>query len=250
MMLNIYQRLNEVRKAVSYIQKDKEVRGGGSYLAVTHDAVTAAVRDHLVKHGVIIAPHLAESKVIETGTTTSSGVPIIRYEGTYDICFINCDEPSDRHVMRLEAHALDFGDKAPGKAISYATKYAMLKLFSIETGDAEEERIPSKGNGKPLTSTITATTGAWENVPRERHEILYRIAATANDYYDNDQPEEAWKYLQGQPMSHEEKIAVWTQFDSKRRTKFKKFSTEAREREFAEVKSAMPHDAEKAAEQA
>ena len=35
---------------------------------------------------------------------------------------------------------MDNADKAPGKAISYAKKYAVLKLFEIETGDDEESR--------------------------------------------------------------------------------------------------------------
>ena len=48
---NVYQRVNEVRKAVDYLIKDKKVE---SYMAVTHDAVTAAVRGHFVEHGVMI----------------------------------------------------------------------------------------------------------------------------------------------------------------------------------------------------
>ena len=46
--LNLYQRINEIRKKVDYIQKDKAVStGGGSYKAVTHDAVTAILRQHM-----------------------------------------------------------------------------------------------------------------------------------------------------------------------------------------------------------
>ena len=141
--LNIYQRLNEVRKAVAYIQKDKDVGSGNwSYKAITHDAVTAAVRDHLITHGILVIPMVQESKVSPTGTTTAKGVPHIRYEARFAICFHNIDKPEDHVEVRLDAHAIDEGDKAPGKATSYATKYAMLKLFSIETGEAEEGRDP------------------------------------------------------------------------------------------------------------
>ena len=248
-MMNIYQRLNEVRKLVNYIRKDKQVSGAGNYMAVTHDAVTANVRDHLVAQGVIIAPHLVESKLVETGTTTSSGVPIMRYEALYDVAFINCDDPADRHVMRLESHALDFGDKAPGKAISYATKYAMLKLFSIETGDAEEERIPSKGNGKLLTSTITPTTGAWDNVPRERHEILNRIASGVIDHFSAGSEQKAHEYLEQQRLSAEEKIAVWTMFDSKQRAALKRIHKA--QQEAVKISRASPaHDDIKGTEDA
>jgi hypothetical protein len=36
---------------------------------------------------------------------------------------------------------MDNQDKAPGKALSYAKKYAVLKLFEIETGEDEESRF-------------------------------------------------------------------------------------------------------------
>lgn len=136
--MNIYQRINEVRKAIAYIQKDKSVSAGpaGSYRAVTHDAVTGMIRQHLVEHGVIIAPTLIESVF----HPKEEGAKQRLYSAAYDVRFINMDAPDECVTIRIEAHALDNGDKAPGKAISYATKYAILKLFNIETGEDEESR--------------------------------------------------------------------------------------------------------------
>jgi hypothetical protein len=42
--------------------------------------------------------------------------------------------------VTLPAHAMDSADKSCGKAISYATKYALLKVFALETGEDEESR--------------------------------------------------------------------------------------------------------------
>lgn len=136
--MNIYQRINAVRKAITYIQKDKSVSAGpaGSYRAVTHDAVTGMIRQHLVEHGVIIAPTLIESVFHQK----EEGAKQRLYSASYDVRFINMDAPDECVTIRIEAHALDNGDKAPGKAISYATKYAILKLFNIETGEDEESR--------------------------------------------------------------------------------------------------------------
>lgn len=136
--MNIYQRINAVRKAITYIQKDKSVSAGpaGSYRAVTHDAVTGMIRQHLVEHGVIIAPTLIESMF----HPKEEGAKQRLYSASYDVRFINMDAPDECVTIRIEAHALDNGDKAPGKAISYATKYAILKLFNIETGEDEESR--------------------------------------------------------------------------------------------------------------
>lgn len=137
-VMNIYQRINEVRKAINYIQKDKSVSAGpaGSYRAVTHDAVTGMIRQHLVESGIIIAPTLIDSVF----HAKEEGAKQRLYSASYDVRFINMDAPDECVTIRIEAHALDNGDKAPGKAISYATKYAILKLFNIETGEDEESR--------------------------------------------------------------------------------------------------------------
>lgn len=136
--LNIYQRVNEVRKKIDYVKKDKKVQ---NYQAVTHDAVTAGIRRHLIDQSIIVEPSLESSKLVETSRLTSGGTPILRYEAIFYVFFVNADNPDDKIKVRLEAHADDTGDKAPGKALSYATKAAILKLFSIETGESEESRV-------------------------------------------------------------------------------------------------------------
>lgn len=135
--INIYQRLNNVRKSVAYIQKDKQVQ---NYKAVTHDLVTSEIRPHLIEQGILIVPKITQSNMVATGTQTSNGTPMMRFEARYDIEFVNIDNPEDKIIVPMEGHANDTGDKAPGKAVSYATKYAVLKVLSIETGENEESR--------------------------------------------------------------------------------------------------------------
>lgn len=137
-VLNLYQRINEIRKNVEYIQKDKSVStGGGSYKAVTHDQVTAILRDHLITFGVICIPNLIASKANEYRNPESKQ---FRYDATYSFEFVNMDKPEERFPIIVESHAMDNADKAPGKALSYAKKMAVLKLFDIESGDDEESR--------------------------------------------------------------------------------------------------------------
>lgn len=136
-IMNIYQRVNAVRKAITYIQKDKAVStGGGSYKAVTHDAVTGMIRAALIEHGIIIVPDLVSSIFHPKEADAKQRL----YEAEYTISFVSEDDPEQCIHMKVSAHALDNGDKAPGKALSYATKYAILKLFSIETGEDDESR--------------------------------------------------------------------------------------------------------------
>lgn len=143
--MNIYQRINEVRKKVDYVQKQKSVStGGGSYKAITHDEVTGIIRAHLVEFGIVFIPSLKASSVSPTTGKDGTVSNVIRYSATYEFKVVNIDKPDDFFLMEVEAHANDNQDKAPGKALSYAKKYAALKLFEIETGEDEESRFKEK----------------------------------------------------------------------------------------------------------
>lgn len=141
--LNIFQRINAVQSAIGYIQKDKSVSAGaaGSYKAVTHDAVTAMLRKHLIEAGIVIVPTCFKSE-FDQPTVNPDGTHakqrLLRAE--YVVSFVNIDNPQDNLAVPVIAHALDNGDKAPGKAVSYATKIALLKVFLLETGEDEESR--------------------------------------------------------------------------------------------------------------
>lgn len=153
--LNLYQRINEVRKQIDYIKKDKSVSTGqsGSYKAVTHDQVTALVRDHMVSFGIVCYPELVASAAMPKEPEAKQ----FRYEATYAFHFVNMDDPQDRITITIQAHAMDNADKAPGKALSYAKKYAVLKLFEIETGEDDESRYQE---GFDLLTHMEALTTA------------------------------------------------------------------------------------------
>jgi len=162
---NIHQRINWVRSQVSYVQKTKVVQG---YKAVTHDEVTAMIRPHLIKAGITIQQGYTSSTFVDTNQTTKSGTPISLYTGKYVVSLINIDNPEDRVCIHVEAQALDHGDKAPGKAMSYAKKYVYLKTFDIETGEDEESRIEAKN--KPV-ELITAEQADEIHARIQEHEI-------------------------------------------------------------------------------
>jgi hypothetical protein len=137
---NIYQRLNAVMKAVKYVQKDKQVSGGGAnYKAVTHDQVVSVARHELVNNGVLIYPEQLESHMIQVRDPTQE-IKMHLYSGDYAVHFVNIDKPDDRVTVTINAHASDTGDKAPGKAATYAVKTAVLKVLFLETGENDESR--------------------------------------------------------------------------------------------------------------
>ena len=138
--LNIYQRINKVMQSVKYVQKDKQVSGGGqNYRAVTHDQVVAVARHELVKNGIMVYPEQLTSKLLQE-RDLSREIKMHLYSGDYAIHFVNIDKPDDRVTVTINAHAADNGDKAPGKAVTYATKTAILKVLCLETGENDESR--------------------------------------------------------------------------------------------------------------
>ena len=140
--MNIYQRINAVMKKVQYVQKDKQISGGGAnYKAVTHDQVISVARAALVEAGVVIFPSQLEGGFLQMRDVNATPTPIKMglYSGKYEVNFVGIDE-GDKLTVVVEAHANDNGDKAPGKALTYATKAAILKVLCLETGENEESR--------------------------------------------------------------------------------------------------------------
>lgn len=140
--MNIYQRINKVMKDVNYLKKDVKVSAGfgGTYNAVSHDAVTAALRASMIDNGIALTVNQIGQDFAERETIDGKIQKMRLYSGTYEVKFINIEEKEDFISINVCAQALDNGDKAPGKCMSYATKYALLKTFMLETGENEESR--------------------------------------------------------------------------------------------------------------
>lgn len=221
MKLNIYQRVNEVRKAVDYIRKDKKVE---SYMAVTHDAVTALTREHLIAQGVLIVPaQILQSAVKDTGTQTSRGTPFIRFEARYRFEVVNADDPNDKFSMEVEAHAIDHGDKAPGKAISYAKKSAVLKLLEIESGEQEEER-PEQHKTKEQPQSKSVAREVWDTMTQKQKSTLTDISVMIVDFLKEGEDQRAFEYYteQKEKLDSDEQVALWSRLDSEQRATIKR----------------------------
>lgn len=181
--LNLWQRLNEIRKKVQYIRKTQKVE---TYMAITHDAVTAETRDWFVEFGVMVFPSEISSQMVDTGCKSQKGNPLYRFEGTYQITFVNCDRPEERETSVVTAHANDYGDKAPGKALSYAVKALVIKALMIETGESDEARIttnlsPDDEVGPDQLTLFLAGIKAADDENGLRDVYLAASAASAKD---------------------------------------------------------------------
>jgi hypothetical protein len=235
--VNIYQRINEVRKAISKVAKDKKVEG---YMAVTHDQVTALTRDHFVDQGVIIIPRITSERTVPTGTFTSRDTPFVRYEATYDFDVVNADDPADKFTAAIGAHAIDHGDKAPGKALSYAKKALVLKLLELESVTDEEGRQEQhKGKEQKYQSVAKDT---WDEMTREQKKKLTDMSVDVIDHLKEGQDQRAFELYEEYKtkLDTEEQVAFWSRFDSTQRNTIKTLGAAWRA---AEEKRKLPKEA-------
>ncbi len=132
--LNVHQRLAKVMADVTYVQKERKT--GMNYTIVSHDAVTAKVRPALLAAGIVYYPVRCEHQ--HNGN---------RAECSLTVRFVNIDEPTDFFDVPTFGYGIDPQDKGPGKAMSYAVKYALLKALGLETGDDPDmDSIPHSQN--------------------------------------------------------------------------------------------------------
>ena len=128
---NIYQKISAIMSEVEYLKRESAGQGTG----VSFDEAISVIRGYLVKQGIVVT---AEKYGESRSRKNTNGSYI--FECDYKISYIDIDNPQDRIETVVEAHAMDPSDKAPGKAITYATKISMLKVLSIETGINDESR--------------------------------------------------------------------------------------------------------------
>jgi len=203
--MNIYQRMLKVMEAVDYVQKEQK-KVNGQYTFVSHDAVTAKIRPELVKNGILAVARVVRHE--QDGNRTEADV---------EVDFINADKPDERITIPCFGYGIDPQDKGPGKAISYAVKYAYLKAFALETGDdPERDNIEHKPASK-----VTPTAGARENLTPERLAVVEQTANQAITLLAQDKDFDAYSLLETSGFDAEEKIALWTYLDSKQRRRLK-----------------------------
>lgn len=200
-ILNICQRINSVMADVQYVQKDKQVRAGNTnYKAVTHDKVVSVARASLVKNGIMMYPNQIHGEFLIKRDVNATPHPVNMslYTGTYEINFVNIADPNDKITVTIQAHANDNGDKAPGKALTYATKAAILKVLCLETGEDDESREGIKEENKAVEAAIykaicDANSASIETIKQGIENNELSTAAEAWFELDNKTKQDLWK---------------------------------------------------------
>lgn len=142
-----------------YVKKGSAGQGTG----VQYDDLISILNPLLAEVGIVVT-----AEKVDDSSSRQNAKGNYIYQSDFLVHYINIDEPQDRFTTRIEAHAMDSGDKAPGKAITYATKTSMLKVFGIESGDNEESR---------------AEQADIDTITPEQQQALYSLLCDENGMY-------------------------------------------------------------------
>ena len=168
--LNIYQRMLAVTADMQTVAKNLLVPAGGwKYRAVSDTDVLNAVKPLEIRHGVYSYP--AERRTISVDVleteerrkdydtkqyeTIKKTQFVYRIETRYR--FVNVDFPNEYIDVVSYGDGIDSADKAPGKAMTYSDKYALLKAYKIQTGDdPDQDASPDYKKVTPAARNIKA----------------------------------------------------------------------------------------------
>ena len=163
--LNIFEKLSLITDEIGVIEKNLNVQVNktASYKAVSERDVLDNVKPIERKYRVYSYPinrEIIESETLVkeseyNGNITRTNTLFMRLITTYR--FVNIDKPEEFIETIVYGDGVDTGDKAPGKAMTYADKYALMKAYKLSTGDdPDKEASPEKGYKKKVAATNKA----------------------------------------------------------------------------------------------
>lgn len=136
--MNIYEKMSAITAEIKRIPKNLTVgTGKNQYKAVAEGDILAVVKDAEKKYKVFSYPH--SHKIVDSRTLVTKNdygekeSQFVRIEAVYR--FVNMEDPKEFVDVNAFGDGVDSLDKAPGKATTYADKYALMKAYKVETGE-------------------------------------------------------------------------------------------------------------------
>lgn len=180
-MKNVFQKINEVMKSIEYLTKDDKVEFGTTkYKAISEEKVTTAVRNELVRVGLVIIPVEQTRNTIELQRTEKSVNQRTDVDVVYRIQ--NIEDKEDYVLATSSGSGVDTQDKGVGKAMTYSYKYLLLRTFAIPTGE-DPDKISSAETDAKISAEMQNGL-ITETQLKTLQGLIKQIKNNAKEYYD------------------------------------------------------------------
>lgn len=210
--LNLFQKINEVKKTVKAFKKDAETSGKGAYSYVSGSQVLSMIKDKMEEIGLLFLP--VETKHRDWNTfdyKNASGFDKTDFIVTGELVYewIDCDNPTDRQRVSFEYYGQQNDiSKAFGSGLTYSERYLLLKSLGVPTDeDDPDAKNESKSQSeKPKTKYQSIKEKCKEkNVSIESVEEYIR--GQMGDVRINDLSDEQFKKIMSMLEKQGEKQA-------------------------------------------
>lgn len=162
---NIFKKLLAITSEIGKVNKNLVVgEGKAQYKAVGEADVLKAVKELEEKYDIYSYPYsrrIVDSSILQTekefkGEIKRGNQIFLRLETVYR--FVNVDDPEEHIDVTTYGDGVDTQDKAPGKAMTYSDKYALLKAYKMITGDDPDQNASPENmkiEGQVVTNKVT-----------------------------------------------------------------------------------------------
>ena len=133
---NIYKKIFDVQHKCESVIKDP--KKGLQYKPLSYNSVNAVVRPALKEHNLTLIPYVKSHEQDGNQTRCVMAARVVDVETGEHI-----------DVGDYFGYGNDTQDKGPGKAMSYAYKYLLLKLFLLDISDEEDSE---KGDNQNIVT--------------------------------------------------------------------------------------------------
>ena len=221
--MNIYQKMSAATEKINRVAKNLKVGVGQSqYKAVGEADVLEAVKPVEIELGIYSFPlsrKIVDTQIMTTkneygGKVTEKNSLFMRIETVYR--FVNAENPDEHIDITTCGDGVDSQDKAPGKAMTYSDKYALLKAYKMETGDDPEQKAseewrfkkPKEDGGKERIDAIRvkALEAKLEKCGVKRLQICKAYGVDSIEDLNTEQWLNDMKRLEATESEHHEQV--------------------------------------------
>ena len=153
--MNIYQKINELKKTITKFTKDEKTEGKGSYTYTSGSQILSAVKSKMEELQLLLLPVSVKHRSSETfDYKTSAGYEqtdfIVQGDLTYE--WINAENPDERQKVEFQFYGQQNDiSKAFGSGLTYSERYILLKSLGVPTDEEDPDRKTeekARSNGK------------------------------------------------------------------------------------------------------
>jgi hypothetical protein len=188
--MNIYEKIIKVMESVEYLKKDDTVGSGKSqYKAISDEKVKVSIRNQMIANKLVMFRVSVDTETISREYEQYNDYKKInenkiqhfcKVKSTYKI--VNAENPEESIEIQSIGHGVDPQDKAAGKAMTYASKYAMLDTFIIPTGEDSD-----KTHSNDIEQPVNKTPQKKVETPQKKEDFKTKLGNLMIEMYKKEE---------------------------------------------------------------